>query len=146
MQNLPRLKFWARPACLAAILTMFAATRAFSAGTNDALLDLLLKKGIISQDEATQVEAEAAAENSNNLAMAAAPSKWIISDGIKNIQLFGDIRMRYEHRQADTPADGRLGLERWRYALRLGLRGEAQGGFYYGLRLETAANPRSPWA
>ena len=29
--------------------------------------------------------------------------------------------------------------------MRVGLRGDAAGGFYYGLRLETAANPRSPW-
>ena len=35
--------------------------------------------------------------------------------------------------------------ERFRYALRLGLRGDLVDDFSYGLRLETANNPRSPW-
>jgi len=35
--------------------------------------------------------------------------------------------------------------ERFRYALRIGLKGELYDNFYYGLRLETSANPRSPW-
>jgi hypothetical protein len=38
-----------------------------------------------------------------------------------------------------------LELYRGRIAVRLGLRGEAFDDFYYGLRLDTAANPRSPW-
>ena len=36
-------------------------------------------------------------------------------------------------------------MQRFRYALRVGLRGEALDDFYYGFRLDTAANPRSPW-
>jgi Putative porin len=127
-------------------LTLFLATNGFCAGgTNDPLIDLLLKKGVISQDEATQVEAEAAAMNTNQAIQYPAPSKWKINDAINNIELFGDIRLRYEHRQADTPANERLGLERGRYALRLGLRGDVLDNFYYGLRLDTSSNPRSPW-
>ena len=118
--------------------------RAFGAGTNDPLIDLLLKKGVISQDEAAQVAAEAAAMSSNEAPVIPA-SKWKIGNAINNVELFGDIRLRYEHRQADTPSDGRIGLERGRYALRIGLRGDVMGNFYYGLRLETSSNPRSPW-
>jgi hypothetical protein len=75
-------------------------------------------------------------------------SKWKISDSIKSIQLFGDFRLRYEYRGADnvpgvTP--GTFDRERMRYALRFGIRGDLYDDFSYGLRLETANNPRSPW-
>ena len=35
--------------------------------------------------------------------------------------------------------------ERFRYALRFGLRGDLYDDFSYGIRLETSTNPRSPW-
>ena len=144
MQNLPWAKTWVRLTCVVASLTVFSAIQAMSASTNDALLDLLLKKGIISQDEATQVQAEAAAQMTNN-APAEAASKWKIGNAIKNVELFGDIRFRYEDRSVVDPAGGSIDLQRLRYALRLGLRGEALDDVYYGIRFETAANPRSPW-
>ncbi len=105
----------------------------------------MIQKGMVTQEEAQKVRAEADALRTNELATAMPPiPKWKISDAIKNIELFGDARLRYEHRQANVP-DGRIELDRGRYALRLGLRGDAFDDFYYGLRLETAANPRSPW-
>ena len=72
-------------------------------------------------------------------------SKWKISKAVKDLELFGDIRVRYEHREASTPPGDRLELDRGRFALRLGLRGELFDDFYFGLRLETSSNPRSPW-
>jgi hypothetical protein len=53
--------------------------------------------------------------------------------------------MRYEYREADTPPGARIELERGRFALRLGLRGDLFDDFYFGFRLETSSNPRSPW-
>ena len=35
--------------------------------------------------------------------------------------------------------------DRWRYALRIGVRGDLADDFYYGLRLETSPNERSTW-
>jgi hypothetical protein len=103
------------------------------------LLDLLQKKGIISDKEAAELKSEA---DQTNLVSA---SKWKLSMGIKDMELFGDMRFRYEYRSADT-VDGQSGYrERFRYALRVGLRGTLFDNFYYGLRLETAQNPRSPW-
>ncbi len=110
--------------------------------STDALLDLFVKKGYVTQEEAQKVKDEAAGSVSN----AQMPAlKWKISDGIKSVELFGDIRFRYEDRQAEAPTDARIDLGRFRYALRVGLRGDLADNFYYGLRLETAANPRSPW-
>jgi hypothetical protein len=105
----------------------------------DRLLDLLQKKGIISDQEADNLRAEANQTNSISA------TKWKISDAIKGIELFGDVRFRYEYRSVDT-VDGQSGYrERFRYALRVGLRGDLFDDFYYGLRLETSQNPRSPW-
>jgi hypothetical protein len=114
-----------------------------SAQTSDPLLNTLIKKGILTEDEAKEIKTEANAAQSNNLPVL--PSKWKISDPVKSVELFGDIRMRYEYRSAQAPNNDRVSLERYRYALRLGLRGDLTDQFYYGFRLETAANPRSPW-
>jgi hypothetical protein len=100
---------------------------------------------MISEEEARKVQAEADALRTNAPAMAPVDSKWKINKAIKNVELFGDIRMRYEYRSATTPASDRIELDRGRFSLRLGLRGEAFDYFYYGLRLDTASNPRSPW-
>ncbi len=60
--------------------------------TTDPLLDLFIKKGFVTQQEAEQVETEAAALRTNEAQMPSAPpSKWKISQGIKNVELFGDI-------------------------------------------------------
>jgi len=113
-----------------------------SSPTSDPLLDLFIKKGYVTQEEAMKVKEEADARLTN----AQMPAmKWKISDGIKSIELFGDIRLRFEDRQAEAPNNARLDLSRFRYALRLGLRGDLADNFNYGLRLETASNPRSPW-
>jgi hypothetical protein len=138
----------ARNHCLKAIATAllvlaFAPVAgAQSSPSSDPLLDLFVKKGYVTQEEAQQVKAEADARMTN----AEMPAmKWKISDGIKSVELFGDIRLRFEDRQAQTPDYAKIDLGRFRYALRLGLRGDLADNFNYGFRLETASNPRSPW-
>jgi hypothetical protein len=126
-----------------AIVIACEGTRAICADQQDPLLNLLLQKGILTEDEAKKVQAEVDAGRTNALQMPP-ESKWKINNAIKRIELFGDLRVRYEYRQADVP-DGRIELDRFRYAVRLGLRGEAFDDFYYGVRLDTANNPRSPW-
>ena len=110
---------------------------------NDLLMDLLVKKGLLTQDEAVQLRTESELIRSNN-ADASFP-KWSIGNGIKNVELFGDIKLRFEDRAIRTTVGGGITLDRYRYALRLGLRGDAADDFYYGVRLETSSNPRSPW-
>jgi len=126
------------------VLAATAATSGSCADNQDPLLDVLIKKGILSEQEAKDIKAEAEANQTNNVPAFA--SKWKISDGIKSVELFGDLRMRYEYRSAQTPVDDRITLQRYRYAFRLGLRGDLADDFYYGFRLETSSNPRSPWA
>ena len=129
-------------ALLIALLST-AAARAQSPPA-DALINKLVEKGILSEKEAKDLLAESTQTN------LPAASKWRLSDAIKSIGLFGDVRFRYEYRGADNaPGSGSTKddyyRERFRYALRLGLRGDLFDNFYYGLRLETSSNPRSPW-
>jgi hypothetical protein len=112
----------------------------------DALLDKLVAKGILKQDEADALKNEAV---TNNAEMErAAGLKFKISQAIKSVEVFGDLRMRYEYRGGKLePGSGATydTADRWRYALRLGVRGDLADDFYYGLRFESSPNERSPW-
>jgi len=134
-------------AFLAACLLVAAGSVVLGQEPHDPLLDLMIQKGMITQEEASKVQAEADAYRSNAVqhAMPSMDSKWDISKAVKRLELYGDVRMRYEYREADTPPGARIELERARFALRLGLRGDLFDDFYFGLRLETSSNPRSPW-
>jgi hypothetical protein len=106
----------------------------------DQLLDILSQRGVVTDEEAKNLRALVTDTNAPPPA-----SKWNLNNAIKSIELFGDIRLRYEHRQATTPENDRLELDRGRGALRLGVRGDLFDDFYFGLRLDTSSNPRSPW-
>ena len=140
----------------AALITLAPRIRAQS--SSDALIDKLEQKGILTATEAKELRAEAAAADTN-LVHRLPASKWQLADSIKSLGLFGDVRLRYEYRGMDNPtpntvapggvSSGGTGntyrRERFRYALRLGLRGDLFDDFNYGIRLDTSSNPRSPW-
>src|SRR5262245_43399676 len=113
----------------------------------DPVLELLLQKGVISKEEVEKAQAQLAAIRSNTFvnAMPSMESKWKINNAINYIELFGDLRLRYERREATAPDDSSIDLDRLRYAVRIGLRGEVFDDWYYGVRLDTGVNPRSPW-
>ncbi len=142
-------KFFSWPVAIAAVFTLSALFQdAYAASTDselDRLLDLFIKKGFVTQQEVEKVRAEAAAMNTNTTQVDFGSSKWKISDAIKNVELFGDVRLRYEDRTAEDPAGGRIRLQRFRYAVRVGLMGEVLDDFYYGLRVDTGVNGRSPF-
>ncbi len=111
-----------------------------------ALLDLLVKKKIITDQEAEEVRGELTRE-----VAATSAGKWKLSAPINEVELYGDMRVRYEQRQGTTadvlpgspgPNDT-LKRSRERYRLRLGLRGILADDWFFGLRIETSANPRS---
>ena len=80
--------------------------------------------------------------------------KWKLFPAITELELFGDIRLRYEYRGGRLPG-GDVNTqppghpndwyeeERERYRLRLGLRGTVLDDWFFGLRLETSASARS---
>lgn len=115
---------------------------------SDPIINLFLQKGFITESEASKAKAEMEAIRSTN-AVQELPheqaSRWKLNEGVKKVQFYGDLRLRYEDRRSEDPAGGSIELQRFRYSVRLGLQGDLFDDFYYGLRVETAANPRSPW-
>lgn len=117
-------------------------SRAQDAG---ALLDLLVKKRIITDQEAEEVRGELTREAATTSA-----GKLKLSAPITEVELYGDMRVRYEARQGETgppstldrPNDT-LRRSRERYRFRLGLRGTLADDWFFGLRIETSTNPRS---
>ncbi len=106
----------------------------------DPIINLFLQKGFITETEAAKAKAEIEAIRTNQVQEIPhiPESKWKISEGIKTIQLFGDLRLRYEDRRAEDPTGGRIDLQRFRYAVRIGIRGEVFDNFSYGVRVDTA--------
>ncbi len=116
------------------------------AQTDNALLDALVKKGVLSDQEAEDVRADEAKDYSQTGA-----SKIVLSSAIKTIQFYGDLRLRYEMRDGTTgpgatSTGGALSNHgdsqtenRWRYRLRFGIKGELYDNFFYGIR--AASNP-----
>jgi hypothetical protein len=111
---------------------------------NGALLDLLVRKGVINDQEAEEVRAELTKEYASSSA-----GKWKLSTPITELELYGDARVRYEYRGGRTAADDAAHPNDWqersreRYRLRLGLRGTLADDWFFGIRLETSTSPRS---
>ena len=130
----------------------FSGTASIHAQDAGALLDLLVRKKIITDQEAEEVRAELTKEAATTSA-----GKWKLSTPITELELYGDIRLRYQYNGGRTAGDtpvaapgaGVAGLHDWqerereRYRLRLGLRGILADDWFFGVRLETNASDRS---
>ena len=111
-----------------------------------ALLDLLVKKKIISDQEAEEIRGELNKEFSQNPA-----GKLKLSTPLTELEIYGDARVRYEIRNGNsgppstlvTNPDDAQQRNRHRYRMRLGLRGTLVDDWFFGLRLETSASARS---
>jgi Putative porin len=110
-----------------------------------ALLDLLVRKHLITDQEAEEVRADLTKEAATTSA-----GKLKLSTPITELELYGDVRMRYEVRTGEAgppntldPIGDNTQRNRARYRLRLGLRGTLADDWFFGLRLETNTNPRS---
>lgn len=79
----------------------------------------------------------------------ASAEKWKLAPWLTELELFGDLRLRYEYRGGQLPGSGNdhpndwQERERERYRVRVGLRGTVLDDWFFGIRLETSANPRS---
>jgi hypothetical protein len=108
-------------------------------------------KSEISYDGKTYVEKSVPLEKS-------AADKWKLSTSITELEIYGDVRLRYDYRGGESkdrgpvaspPANGVAGINDWqerereRYRLRLGLRGTLMDDWFFGVRLETNNSNRS---
>jgi hypothetical protein len=118
--------------------------QAHAQAADSALLNALVKKGVLSDSEAQQIETEDQKEYNSTSA-----SKINLSSSIKTITFYGDLRLRYEMRDGVTSAgySGNGGAHlsaadsqddnRWRYRLRFGIKGTLYDNFFFGLRAST---------
>ncbi|MDQ6622599.1 MAG: putative porin [Verrucomicrobiota bacterium] len=136
-------------AAAASLLLGPTIARAQDAG---ALLDLLVRKKLITDQEAEEVRGELTKDYSQQPA-----GKLKLSQPLTELEIYGDARVRYEYRAGRTadgqptaaPGPGVATSRDWqersreRYRLRLGIRGTLIDDWFFGLRLETSQNPRS---
>ena len=141
-----------------AIAGLFSTIATPALADMETLLDKLHEKGVLSDDDYQEMRTEARAERRTQALKEAkdeekkqqpAPdsARFKMSDAIKSAELYGDLRIRYENRIARAASDTATSEERqrWRYAFRLGLRGDVGDDFFYGLRLDTGSYGRSAW-
>ena len=135
-------------------ITLVAALAGLAFGTvtvhaedDDALLNLLVKKRIITEKEATEVRSELA-KNAEKEAPESLASKIKLSKSVTELELYGDSRVRYEIRSGQTnvpytlaPPGDTYQRNRERYRLRIGLRGTLVDDWFFNIRLETSSNP-----
>ena len=106
---------------------------------NAALLDILVKKKVLSDQEAEEVRADLVKEYTT-----APAGKINISAPVKELKIYGDTRLRYEYRDGHTTTgDYYSGGDRFRYRLRLGTDVKLTDDWFLGVRLETGAGGRS---
>ncbi|HEV3273199.1 MAG TPA: putative porin [Candidatus Methylacidiphilales bacterium] len=119
-------------------------TPAHAQQQDSALLDALVKKGVLSDKEAEDIQAQDQKEYNSTAA-----GKITLASSIKNITFYGDLRLRYELRDGTTNA-GATGAggalanngdseddNRWRYRLRFGAKGNLYDNFFFGFRVST---------
>jgi hypothetical protein len=134
------------PGLVAACATVLMPTSPLHAqDTQDsALLDALVKKGVLSDQEAEDVRASEEKSYSSTAA-----SKINLSSSIKSITFYGDLRLRYELRDGTVQAGDTSGAgtnfahndsqtrSRYRFRLRFGFKGDLYNQFFYGVRAAT---------
>ena len=132
--------------CAVALMPVNPAHAQSNSPQNSALLDALVKKGVLSDQEAEDISAQ----EEKSYATTAA-SKIQLPSSIKSITFYGDLRLRYEMRDGSTSAGytgnggayaksgGTETLNRFRYRLRFGVKGDLYDNFFWGLRL--SSNP-----
>ncbi|MEO6970604.1 MAG: putative porin, partial [Chthoniobacterales bacterium] len=144
---------------VAVLASLIIGSNTVRAEDNDALLNLLVKKHIITEKDAAEVRSElkktamketTTRETAMQEAPATSASKLKLSTPLTELELYGDARVRYEVRSGETARPDPINApgdtyqrNRARYRLRIGLRGTLVDDWFFGIRLETSTNPRS---
>jgi hypothetical protein len=126
-----------------ALAGIVALTTGAALADDQALIDVLVRKGILSQKEADKIEAEI----SKNPALAPAPASPLkLAPWIKELKLSGDLRLRWQYDQEQrqepsgpnsTGTNHVAQRDRWRFRLRLNAEMKLDAGFFAGFSLTT---------
>lgn len=119
---------WAATA--ATILASVAFATTGKAQQSEALLEVLVKKGVLTEQEAEDLKADLAKEAKQAVKVRA------IGKETMSIDIYGDFRGRYEGFYSDDPA--MVDRSRFRYRLRVGLTATLFDRFEAGLRLTSS--------
>jgi hypothetical protein len=84
---------------LAAAASTLLVTAGTCAADDDALLNLLVRKHLISEQDAAEVQSDLKKEKEKETR---SEEKWKLSSPITELELYGDARVRYEVRNGDT--------------------------------------------
>jgi len=134
---------------LALLGGLVAGTAAFAQDSGP-LIDALVKKGILNDQEAEEIRSDLQKDFAETSA-----GKLNISSNLKELKFYGDARVRYENRSGENGvaavgAPNTTGLpgdlqerNRFRYRFRFGATGKLADGWFFGTRLETASGNRS---
>ncbi len=118
---------------LTALLSLFPAPKLCSAEYGP-LIKLLVRKGLITDQEAEDLRAELAIEFAETSA-----GKITIDDDVKQLKIKTDLRTRYQHESTQkTKQSTEKDRSRWRYRLKLGAFYKFTHGWSAGVQLETA--------
>jgi len=129
---------------LAAVLASINMTAYAQSKGDQALLDALVRKGVLTEKEAEEISAETAKE-----AVSTSAAKIQIGDWIQELKLSGDLRLRNQWDQRIPmiltnpklgPVDQVIPRDRWRFRLRLALDFKLKGNFFGGVMLATSDN------
>jgi Putative porin len=132
---------------LAAVMASTNMTAHAQSKADQALLDALVRKGVLTDKEATDISAEAAKEVATESA-----GKIQVGDWVKELKLSGDLRIRnqFDQRTPMILTNPRLGAQdsniprdRWRFRLRLNADFKLQGNFFGEVQLATSDNRAS---
>jgi hypothetical protein len=111
---------------------------------DQALLDALVRKGVLSEKEAEDISAEAAKE-----AVTTSAAKIQIGDWVQELKIGGDLRQRFQWDQRTPmilsnpllgPQNANIPRDRWRFRLRLTADFKLAENFFGGVMLSTADN------
>src|ERR1700737_3694413 len=129
---------------LAAVLASTNMTVHAQSKGDKALLDTLVRKGVLTEKEATEISAETAKEAVNTSA-----AKIQIGDWVQELKVSGDLRIRNQGGQRRPmiltnpllgPQDRSIPRDRWRFRLRLTADFKLAGNFFGGVQLATSDN------
>ena len=118
------------------ILITCACTHAQDISSNDALLEALVKKKILTPDEAEKIKADTVVQDQAAEAQIAA-NKVKLSAPVKEMELYGELRLRYFYNEAQEENTGDHGeRNRYRYRLRLGANIKFADNLMFGVMVE----------
>jgi hypothetical protein len=139
-----------RKALFSTLLFVLSAATSLAFADDSALIDALVRKGILNQKDADSIEAEVKKEAADASQQNSNPLNGIIKigDWVKELDLYGDLRIRnyYQNTQSQLPAsssarfDNQTQRDRWRFRLRLNADFKLEGNFFGGVQLSTSDN------